>query len=141
MQNSRIQQTKNIKRTDLKNRSSKREGFNFSFLTIVLIVCIIELLFGSIQNINKSISFKSKIKGLENKRNEELTRNKQLKSEVKNFDSDMTLEAIARNNLKMAGEDEVLIIINKPREIPEQNTKNINHKKNKQIKNRPERRN
>ena len=28
----------------------------------------------------------------------------------------MTLEAIARNNLKMAGEDEVLIIINKPKE-------------------------
>ena len=32
--------------------------------------------------------------------------------EIKNFSSASSLEAIARNNLKMAGEDEVLVIIN-----------------------------
>ena len=32
--------------------------------------------------------------------------------------SDNSLEGIARNNLKMAGEDEVLIIINKKVETP-----------------------
>ena len=30
-----------------------------------------------------------------------------------------SLEAIARNNLKMAGKDEVLVIINKPQPQPE----------------------
>lgn len=97
-------------------QQNKSKKVKISLLTIVLIICIIELLFGSAQNINKIISYKSKIKGLENKKNEELRRNKQLNSEFKNFDSEMTLEAIARNNLKMAGEDEVLIIINKPKE-------------------------
>ena len=100
-----------------------------SLLTFVLIICILELIFGAVQNINKSINFSSKIKGLEQKRDEELNKNKQLKSEIENFNSDMILESIARNNLKMAGEDEVLIIINKPKEEQNQIV-NVNNKKN-----------
>ena len=44
-----------------------------------------------------------------------------------------SLEAIARNNLKMAGEDEVLVIINKPQEpVSTENQKKKNIlKKNK----------
>lgn len=124
-----------MKKTTIKqsgNKDKKNGKIKFSLLTFVLIICIIELLFGSAQNLNKLISFKSKIKSLENKKNEELIRNKQLKSEVNNFDSDMTLEAIARNNLKMAGEDEVLLIINKPEEIQEEGKTKDNHKKNRQ---------
>lgn len=102
-----------------KNIQKRGKKIKLSLLTIVLLICIVELLFGSAQNINKLVSFKSKIKDLENKRNEELSRNKQLKSEVKNFNSDLTLEAIARNNLKMAKDDEVLIIINKPQNVNE----------------------
>lgn len=116
-----------------RNPDKKKGKIKFSLLTVVLIICIIELLFGSAQNINKIISFKSKIKNLEDKRDEELIRNKQLKSEVNNFDSEMTLEAIARNNLKMAGEDEVLLIINKPQETTEEEKKENQkdrHKKN-----------
>ena len=99
-----------------KNGSTKGRKIKFSFLAFVLLLCIIELSFGVIQNLSKTVSFQSKIKGLENKRNEELSRNKQLKSEVENYNSDMILESIARNNLKMAGEDEVLLIINTPEE-------------------------
>lgn len=40
--------------------------------------------------------------------------NQRLKEELEDFSSMKSLEAIARNNLKMAGEDEVLVIINKP---------------------------
>lgn len=115
------------------NNKSKGSKIKFSLLTLMLIICIIELSFGIVQNINKIISHKPKVKELENKRNEELRRNKRLKSEVKNFDSEMTLEAIARNNLKMAGEDEVLIIINKP--LKQEET-NLNDKENKQKRNR-----
>lgn len=44
--------------------------------------------------------------------------NQDLKTEKKVVTSDNSLEGIARNNLKMAGENEILIIIN---EKPEEN--------------------
>jgi cell division protein FtsB len=97
----------------IKGRKAKK--IRISLLSFVLLLCIIELAFGALQNINKNINFMSKIKGLENKRDEELNKNKQLKSEIENFNSELTLESIGRNKLKMAGEDEVLVIINKPK--------------------------
>lgn len=114
-----------------KNIDNKDRKMKISLLTFVLLICILELVFGAVQNINKNINFSSKIKGLEQKRDEELNKNKQLKSEIENFNSDMILESIARNNLKMAGEDEVLIIINKPKEEQNQMVNVNNKKKNK----------
>ncbi len=117
------------------NNNQPRKKKFYSLLTIVLLICIIELTVSAIQNINKNINFVSKIKGLEQKRDEELTKNKQLKSELENFNSATTLESIARNNLKMAGENEILIIINKPTEEQIQeinvNNKDKNNKKRK----------
>ena len=43
--------------------------------------------------------------------------------ELEDFNSMKSLEAIARNNLKMAGENEVLVIINKPKQEPPEDTK------------------
>ena len=111
------------------NQPKRKKKF-FSLLTFVLLICIIELTVSAVQNINKNINFISKIKGLEAKRDEELIRNKQLKSEIENFNSKTNLESIARNNLKMAGENEILIIINKPTEKQLQEV-NVNNKKNK----------
>ena len=61
-------------------------------------------------------------------------RNQDLKSERKMVTSDNSLEGIARNNLKMAGQDEVLVIINKKVEQPKTkktfwNLKNFKWKK------------
>ena len=51
--------------------------------------------------------------------------NQRLKEELDDFSSMKSLEAIARNNLKMAGKDEVLVIINKPQpEQPQTTEKN-----------------
>lgn len=50
--------------------------------------------------------------------------NQRLKEELEDFSSMKSLEAIARNNLKMAGEDEVLVIINKPQQQAQSDTKN-----------------
>ena len=99
------------------NKDKKKKKIQYSLLTIVLIICIIELFVSSMQNINKNINFVSKIKGLENKRDEEYDKNRQLKSEIENFNSEQILESIARNNLKMAGQNEILIIINKPKQL------------------------
>ena len=47
-----------------------------------------------------------------------IAENQRLKEELEDFSSMKSLEAIARNNLKMAGENEVLVIINKPKQEP-----------------------
>ncbi len=104
----------NNKNNNTKTKTKKK--FKYSLLTFVLLLCIVELAVSNFNNISKNINFSGKIKGLETKKNEELDKNKQLKSEIKNFNSSMMLEAIARNNLKMAGQNEILVIINKPDE-------------------------
>lgn len=102
----------NIERS---TKQQEKKKIHYSLLTFVLIICIVELAVSAVNNINKNINFAAKIRGLEEKRNEELDKNKQLKSEIENFNSETTLESIARNNLKMAGENEILLIINKPK--------------------------
>lgn len=89
-----------------------KKGFYYSFLTLVLIFCLIQVGFGAILNISKTISYKSKINTLEDVRDKAEARNQDLKQDIKLFSSMSTLEGIARNNLKMAGENEVLVIIN-----------------------------
>ncbi len=107
---------KNIK------KPAKRK-LHYSMLTIVLLICIVELVVSNVQNISKNIHYAGKIHGLEKKRNEELAKNNQLKSEIENYNSKETIESIARNNLKMAEKDEILIIINKPKETEEKDSK------------------
>lgn len=63
-----------------------------------------------------------------------LSRNKQLKLELNNFSTFSSWEAIARNNLKMAGENEILIIIddsNVANTQPTSNTKTESKKNGK----------
>ncbi len=98
------------------NKHNGKKKVRCSLLTFVLVLCIVELAVSNFHNISKNISFTGKIKGLEAKKNEELNKNKQLKSDIENFNSETTLESIARNNLKMAGQNEILVIINKPQE-------------------------
>lgn len=113
--NNQPQEKKKKKR---KKRHSRKTGFYYSFFTIVLIFCLIQIGYGAILNIGKIISYQGKMVTLENLLKKAQMRNQDLKSEKKVVTSDNSLEGIARNNLKMAGEDEVLIIINKKVEEP-----------------------
>ena len=99
-------------------RRSKKTGFYYSFLTIVLVFCLIQIGYGAILNISKIISYKSKVITLERVLKQTQLHNQDLKAEKKMVTSDNSLEGIARNNLKMAKKDEVLIIINKKVEKP-----------------------
>lgn len=101
-----------------KKRNRRKTGFYYSFLTIVLIFCLIQIGHGAILNVSKIIAYRGKIETLENLLKNTKLRNSDLKSEKKLITSDNSLEGIARNNLKMAGEDEVLIIINSKTEEP-----------------------
>jgi len=126
-----------IEKTLKKNNKRKNKiRFYYSFLTIVLLICLVQIGFSAFNNITKSISYHGKIKKMKALNQQAYAENQRLKEELEDFSSLKSLEAIARNNLKMAGEDEVLVIINKPQN---QTTETNNKKTDKQ--NKPEKRN
>ena len=90
--------------------------------------------FSALLNISKVVAYHSKLAKLESKQISAEARNAELKKYIKNFSTTATMESIARNNLKMAGKDEVLVIVNKQEES-EKNQKRgkirlINNEKN-----------
>ncbi len=98
-----------------KNKSKKHKRkivFYYSFLTFVLLFCIVQVGASVILNTSKTIAYRSKIKTMNKVRDEAEQRNKDLKNDIKLFSKASSLEEIARNNLKMAGDKEVLVIIN-----------------------------
>lgn len=115
--------------TSSHKKTKNKTGFYYSFLTLVLLFCLIQIGFGAILNISKTISYRAKISTLSRIRDEAENQNQELKQDIKLFSSMSSLEGIARNNLKMAGEDEVLVLINNNQKV------NTKHKKNKHKKN------
>ncbi len=118
MKKSKTKQNKNIT-SKAKKKSEKRQHhtqFYYSFLTIILLLCLAQISFSAILNISKIISYKQKIATISKTEEEAELRNAELKKDIKNFSSVATLESIARNNLKMASKDEVLIIVNSKKE-------------------------
>lgn len=102
-----------IDKTKTKNQKRKTKiRVYYSLLTIVLLICLAQIGFSAILNISKTISYQTKINTMKKTKYQAEKRNENLKQEIKNFSSASSLEAIARNNLKMAGQDEVLVIIN-----------------------------
>lgn len=121
-----------IDKTKIKNKQRKTKiRVYYSLLTIVLLICLIKVGFDAIINISKTISYQTKINTMKKTKNQAEQRNITLKQEIKNFSSASSLEAIARNNLKMAGKDEVLVIINTAEEAKTgKNAKKNKNKKN-----------
>ena len=113
------------KEVQVSSRKKNRTGFYYSFLTLVLLFCLIQIGFGAILNISKTISYRAKISTLTKIRDSAENQNQELKQDIKLFSSTQSLEGIARNNLKMAGEDEVLVLINNNQQ---QSTKIKKHK-------------
>ncbi len=112
-ENSKLQVDSLAARSRKKSKKHKRKiGVYYSFLTFVLLFCLVQVGFGAILNVSKIIAYKAKINTMEKVRDEAEARNKELKSDIKQFSRTSSLEEIARNNLKMAGEDEVLVLIN-----------------------------
>lgn len=123
-ENNQVAPEKTVRAAQRKNKKGKvKKGFYYSFLTLVLLYCIVQVGFGAILNISKTISYKAKINTLEKARDEAEARNQDLKDDIKQFSKTTSLEGIARNNLKMAGEDEVLVIINENKKEADTNKK------------------
>lgn len=103
---------------------SSSGGFYYSFLTVILLLCLIQITISAVLNISKIVSYKAKIIQITNTRNAAQSLNTQLKDSINNFSNVASLEAIARNNLKMSSEDEVMVIINEPKDdIPKEKPK------------------
>lgn len=98
-----------------KNNNSSG-GFYYSFLTVILLLCLVQITISAVLNISKIVSYKAKIIQITNTRNAAQALNAQLKDNINNFSNIAGLEAIARNNLKMSSEDEVMVIINESKE-------------------------
>lgn len=99
-----------------KQKSSASKGFYYSFLTIILFLCLIQITISAVLNVSKVVSYNAKIIQITKTRDAAKALNEQLKDNINNFSNATGLEAIARNNLKMSSEDEVLVIINNPKE-------------------------
>ncbi len=116
MENVKTLSKDNLKQKVQKNQKKKNTKVRFyhSFLTIVLILCVFQISYSALLNISKIVIYQGKI--IKSRQLLELAqkRNKTLKQEVENFNSMKKVESIARNNLKMAAKNEVLVIINEP---------------------------
>ena len=117
--NKRVIQKDKTENTSKKGRtSSVGNGFYYSFLTVILLLCLVQITISAVLNVSKIISYKAKIIQITKTRDAARDLKDQLKDNIKNFSKVDGMEAIARNNLKMSGEDEVLVIINTPKEEP-----------------------
>ncbi len=88
------------------------EKIYYSGLTLFLLFALIQVGWSVLINFSKVVAFNGKIADLERLKNISAARNEQLKNEIKAYSQVSQLEGIARDSLKMASEDEVLILIN-----------------------------
>ncbi len=121
---------------NLKSRVQKQQKkkirkirFYHSFLTIILLLCVFEISYSALLNLAKIVVYQTKIAKAQNLKTQAEKRNASLKNEIQNFSSMYKVESIARNNLKMAAKDEVLIIINQPNTYDEKENKKTDENK------------
>jgi len=94
--------------------SSNNRKIYYSFFTILLIICSIQALRGVYININKYFVLKKQIYELRLINGEAVKKNQDLKKQIHDYTSSKGIEALARDNLKMVGKDEVLVVIKEP---------------------------
>ena len=112
-----------VKKTSKKEGSRPKEKIYYSGLTIFLLFALIQVGWSVLMNFSKAVAFNGKISDLEHLKTLSAARNEQLKNEIKAYSQISKLEGIARNSLKMASEDEVLILINEQQPADKTDTK------------------
>ena len=127
IKNKKQSKRNNKAETKKSKTSSSGGGFYYSFLTVILLLCLVQITISAVLNISKIVSYQAKIMQITKTRDAALSLNEQLKDSIKNFSNVAGLEAIARNNLKMSGEDEVLVIINTQKEEEKEVEKPLYH--------------
>lgn len=97
------------------NRKNVRKVYQkriyYLFITIILVVCLTQIFRGIFLNVAKYITLNKQLNKLERLNTAALDENNQLKDQLKNYTSSKGIEALARDNLKMVGKNEVLVVI------------------------------
>jgi len=95
-------------------RKVYKERVYYFLLFLVMCVCLFQLLLGTGLNVTRLIALDRQSGQLKELNKNASFRNLQLKEELKTYSSYSGIEELARNNLKMVGKDEVLVLIRKP---------------------------
>ncbi|MBQ4114967.1 septum formation initiator family protein [bacterium] len=121
-----LKKEKGLGKTPVKKKNNSGSGVYYSFFTIILFLCLIQITISAVLNVSKVVSYKAKIVQISKTRDAAKALNEQLKDNINNFSNVAGLEAIARNNLKMSSDDEVLVIINTAKdEVKEERPKKM----------------
>ena len=94
------------------NKVKPRQAVAYSALTVILLVFIVQAGFSMILNIVRNIDYCNKLQIINREYKEAQKKNKNLQYELQSYNTAKSLEAIARNNLKMAANNEILLLIN-----------------------------
>jgi cell division protein FtsB len=91
-------------------RANKKKAY-YLFITFLLLICLFQALRGVYLNATKYIALNQQLNKLEKLNVVALEKNKELQKQIQNYASVKGIEGLARDNLKMVGKDEVLVII------------------------------
>ncbi len=88
----------------------KKRAYYF-ILAFVLVVCLLQFTVGSLYNVTRYIVLTGQLNNLKEINEKSVEKNKTLRNQLKVYSSTKGIEELARNNLKMVGQDEVLVLI------------------------------
>jgi len=94
-------------------RKIYKERIYHILLSFIMIMCLLQLMCGTGINITRFITLNKQIHELRDLNQDATKRNIQLKEQLKIYSSYRGIEELARNNLKMVGKDEILVLIRK----------------------------
>lgn len=90
----------------------KERVYHF-LLSFIIGICLLQFLWSACLNVTRFITLNKQINQLKELKQGAIERNIQLKEQLKIYSSYSGIEELARNNLKMVGKDEVLVLIRK----------------------------
>jgi cell division protein FtsB len=125
IQNKKLNNTMTRKKTPKKKKAIKtnRRQFFYSVLSVILIISVIQAVRGVCLNVTRYVALNSQIHKLYQLFNLASGRNQDLKKQIQSCTSPKGIEALARDNLKMVGKDEVLVVIKQPPQETNNNKK------------------
>ena len=98
-------------------KNNRKVKFYYSFLTVVLLVCLVQVVRSAVLNVYKILNYNDKVKKMTVIKNNVEQEHESLINKIDSFSTLKGFEAIARNKLKLAQEDEILVIVNKKEQM------------------------
>lgn len=108
-------------RKEIKKKKTNPKQFYYLFITVVLGLCLFQAIRGATLNTFKVISLNKQHSELNIIQKQAKEKNDDLKSQLESYTSIKGIEALARNNLKMVGKNEVLVVIKKDQTVQTKN--------------------